>query len=126
MVLLSVQGMEVAGVAKVAFTSPDRVREVINNFDEDGFDSLHPKGTRWSGRRRSRCRSARRSRRSFGSFGRSPLEVSTASLSEVAEFGVAAPTVVFSMDEFGPPNLLPREGTQWRRAKDGSTNCPRR
>ena len=42
-VLLSVQGMGVAGIAKVTFTSPDRVREVINNFDEDGFESLYPK-----------------------------------------------------------------------------------
>ena len=43
MVLLSVQGMDVAGIATVAFTSPDRVREVINNFNDDGFDSLYPK-----------------------------------------------------------------------------------
>src|SRR5438477_8784594 len=43
MVLLSVQGMDVSGIAKVTFTSPDRVREVINNFNEDGFDSLYPK-----------------------------------------------------------------------------------
>ncbi len=43
MVLLSVQGMDVAGIAKVTFTSPDRVREVINNFNDDGFDSLYPK-----------------------------------------------------------------------------------
>ena len=43
MVLLSVQGMDVAGIAKVTFTSPDRVREVINNFNADGFDSLYPK-----------------------------------------------------------------------------------
>lgn len=43
MVLLSVQGMDVAGIAKVSFTSPDRVRDVINNFNADGFDSLYPK-----------------------------------------------------------------------------------
>ena len=43
MVLLSVQGMDVAGIAKVTFTSPDRVREVINNFNADGFDSLYPR-----------------------------------------------------------------------------------
>ena len=43
MVLLSVQGMDVAGIAKVTFTSPDRVREVIKNFNEDGFESLYPK-----------------------------------------------------------------------------------
>lgn len=43
MVLLSVQGMDVPGIAKVTFTSPDRVREVINNFNADGFDSLYPR-----------------------------------------------------------------------------------
>ena len=43
MVLLSVQGMDVSGIAKVTFTSADRVREVINNFNADGFDSLYPK-----------------------------------------------------------------------------------
>ena len=32
-----------AQIAKVAFTSPDRVREVIHNFNDDGFDSLAPK-----------------------------------------------------------------------------------
>src|SRR5687768_7494855 len=43
MVLLSVPGMDVVGIAKVTFTSPDRVREVINNFNADGFGSLYPK-----------------------------------------------------------------------------------
>jgi transposase len=43
MVLLSAQGMDVGQIAKVAFTSPDRVREVLHNFNDDGFDSLVPK-----------------------------------------------------------------------------------
>ncbi len=43
MVLLSAQGMDVEQIAKVAFTSADRVRDVINNFNVDGFDSLYPK-----------------------------------------------------------------------------------
>jgi transposase len=43
MVLLSAQGMDVAQIAGVAFTSPDRVREVLHNFNDDGFDSLAPK-----------------------------------------------------------------------------------
>lgn len=43
MVLLSAQGMEVAQIAEVTFTSPDRVRDVLHNFDADGFDSLRPK-----------------------------------------------------------------------------------
>src|SRR5947207_12316490 len=43
MVLLSAQGMDAAGIAKVAFTSEDRVRDVIHNFNADGFDSLYPR-----------------------------------------------------------------------------------
>ena len=43
MVLLSAQGMNVAAIAKVAFTSEDRVRDVIHNFNADGFSSLYPK-----------------------------------------------------------------------------------
>ena len=42
MILLSVQGMDVERIARVAFTSADRVRDVINNFNDDGFDSLYP------------------------------------------------------------------------------------
>ncbi len=43
MVLLSAQGMDVAQIAKVAFTSEDRVRAVLHNFNDDGFDSLYPR-----------------------------------------------------------------------------------
>jgi transposase len=43
MILLSAQGMPVARIAEVAFTSPDRVRDVIHNFNTDGFNSLYPK-----------------------------------------------------------------------------------
>jgi transposase len=43
MVLLSAQRMPVARIAQVAFTSEDRVRDVIHNFNTDGFDSLYPK-----------------------------------------------------------------------------------
>ena len=43
MVLLSAQGMDAAGIAEVTFTSPDRVRDVIHNFNADGFASLTPK-----------------------------------------------------------------------------------
>lgn len=42
MVLLSARGMDVAPIAEVAFTSPDRVRDVLHNFNTDGFESLHP------------------------------------------------------------------------------------
>jgi transposase len=43
MVLLSAQGMPVAKIAEVTFTSAGRVRDVIHNFNADGFDSLYPK-----------------------------------------------------------------------------------
>jgi winged helix-turn helix protein len=43
MVLLSAQGMPVAKIAEVSFTSDDRVRDVIHNFNTDGFDSLYSK-----------------------------------------------------------------------------------
>jgi Winged helix-turn helix len=50
MVLLSAQGMDVAAIAKIAFTSEDRVRDVIHNFNADGFSSLY-RGTKAGGRR---------------------------------------------------------------------------
>jgi transposase len=43
MVLLSAQGMEVAKIAEVTFSSADRVRDVLHNFNADGFNSLTPK-----------------------------------------------------------------------------------
>ncbi|PJJ04201.1 winged helix-turn helix protein [Streptomyces sp. 2333.5] len=43
MVLLSAQGMSVAKIAEVTFTSADRIRNVIHNFNTDGFDSLYQK-----------------------------------------------------------------------------------
>jgi hypothetical protein len=45
MVLLSAQGMDVAGIAKVAFTSEDRVRDVIHNFNaRDEYDKTRGRG----------------------------------------------------------------------------------
>ncbi|WP_220448561.1 helix-turn-helix domain-containing protein [Nonomuraea mesophila] len=35
--------MTVPRIAELAFTSEDRVRDVIDNFNADGFDSLYPK-----------------------------------------------------------------------------------
>jgi transposase len=43
MVLLSAQRMPVAKIAEVTFTSPDRVRDVLHNFNADGFNSLYPR-----------------------------------------------------------------------------------
>jgi transposase len=43
MVLWSAQGMSVAQIAGLAFTSEDRVRDVLHNFNADGFESLYPR-----------------------------------------------------------------------------------
>ena len=42
MVLLSAQGMDAALIVKVAFSSEDRLRDVVRNFNGDGFGSLCP------------------------------------------------------------------------------------
>ncbi len=42
-VLWSAQGMDVPQIAPIAFTSEDRVREVLHNFNRDGFASLEPR-----------------------------------------------------------------------------------
>src|SRR6266567_3642072 len=43
MVLWPAQGMNVAQIARLAFTSEDRVRDVLHNFTADGFESLYPR-----------------------------------------------------------------------------------
>jgi transposase len=35
--------MDVPAIAKVTFTSHDRVRDVLHNFNLDGFDALYPR-----------------------------------------------------------------------------------
>jgi transposase len=49
--------MDVPAIAKIAFTSEDRVREVIHNFNRDGFDSLAPQ---YAGGRRPKFSAAER------------------------------------------------------------------
>src|SRR6202034_3495754 len=183
-VLWSAQAMDVPAIAKIAFTSEDRVREVIHNFNTDGFDSLAPK---YAGGRPPKFTLPERRAIKKVALSRPHdhnLPFSTWSLSKLAEFLVAEgvvddisheglrvllreegvsfqviktwkqssdpdfeakknrvlhlydiaegkakpgkkdPTVVFSMDEFGPLNLLPRPGKQWapvvRRRSKGS------
>src|SRR4051812_47472823 len=42
-VLLAAQGMTPARISEVVFTDPDTVRDVIHNFNRDGFDALYPR-----------------------------------------------------------------------------------
>jgi transposase len=135
--------MDVRAIARIAFTSEDRVREVIHNFNADGFDSLAAK---YSGGRPPKFTLPERREIKKVALSRPVdhhLPFSTWSLSKLAEFLVAEgvvddisheglrvllryeiadgkrkpkkndPTVVICMDEFGPLNLLPRPGKQW-------------
>ena len=89
MVLLPAQGMDAAATAKVAFTSEDRVRDVIRNFSADGFASLYPK---YKGGRPPKFTLGQR--REIKKIAKSrpaghDLPFSTWSLSKLAEFLVA-------------------------------------
>ncbi len=42
-VLLAAQRMPAARIAEVVFSDPDTVREVIHNFNRDGFEALYPR-----------------------------------------------------------------------------------
>jgi transposase len=116
MVLLSAQGMDVAGIAKVAFTSEDRVRDVIRNFSADGFDSLYPryKGGRppkfTLGQRREIKKVAK------ARPGDYDLPFSTWSLSKLAEFLVAE-GVIDDISHEGLRRLLREEGVTFQRLK---------
>ena len=57
MVLFSAQGMDVAQISRVTFTSPDRVRDVLHTCNLDGFDALYP---RHAGGRPPTCTLAQR------------------------------------------------------------------
>jgi transposase len=116
MVLLSAQGMDASGIAKVAFTSEDRVRDVIRNFNADGFSSLYPK---YKGGRPPKFTLAQRrevkkiARSHPGDHG---LPFSTWSLSKLAEFLVAE-GVVDDISHEGLRVLLREEGVTFQRLK---------
>jgi len=89
MVLLSAQGMAVPQIAKVTFTSPDRVRDVLHNFNADGFDSLKP---RYAGGRPPKFSLDQRAEIKKAALSRPAdhgLPFSTWSLSKLADFLVA-------------------------------------
>ena len=88
-VLWSGQGMDVPAIAKIAFTSEDRVREVIHNFNDDGFDSLDAK---YAGGRPPKFTLPQRQQIKKLALSRPThhdLPFSTWSLSKLAEFAVA-------------------------------------
>ena len=116
MVLLSAQGMDAPAIAKVAFTSEDRVRDVIRNFNADGFSSLYPK---YKGGRPPKFTLPQR--REIKKIAKSKpaehgLPFSTWSLAKLAEFLVAE-GVVDDISHEGLRVLLREEGVTFQRLK---------
>ena len=112
-VLWSAQRMDVPAIAKIAFTSEDRVRAVIHNFNEDGFDSLAPK---YAGGRPPTFTLPQRREIKKIALSRPPdhgLPFSTWSLSKLAEFLVAE-GVVDDISHEGLRVLLREEGVSFQ------------
>ncbi len=105
--------MSVAQIAEIAFTSPDRVREVIHNFNTDGFDSLAP---RYAGGRPPKFTLPERQQIKKIGLSRPTdhgLPFSTWSLSKLAEFLVAE-GVVDDISHEGLRVLLREEGVSFQ------------
>ena len=122
-VLWSAQAMDVPAIARIAFTSEDRVREVIHNFNTDGFDSLAP---RYAGGRPAKFTLPERQAIKKIALSRPQdhnLAFSTWSLSKLAEFLVAE-GVVDDISHEGLRSLLREEGVSfqviktWKQSND--------
>src|SRR3954470_4831421 len=121
MVLLSAQGMPVAKIAEVTFTSDDRVRDVLHNFNADGFDSLYAK---YKGDRPKTFTLPER--REIKKIAKSKpaehgLPFSTWSLAKLADFLVAE-GVVDDISHEGLRVLLREEGVSFQRVKTWKTS----
>ena len=115
-VLWSAQRMDVPAIAKIAFTSEDRVRAVIHNFNEDGFDSLAP---RYAGGRPPTFTLPQRRAIKKMALSRPTdhdLPLSTWSLSKLADFLVAE-GVVDDISHEGLRLLLREEGVSFQAIK---------
>jgi len=108
-VLWSAQQMDVPQIAALGFTSEDRAREVIHNFNADGFDSLYP---RYAGGRPPKFDAEQRREIKQIALGRPTdydLPFSTWSLSKLGEHLVAK-GVVNDISHEGLRLLLREEG----------------
>ena len=112
-VLWSAQRMDVPQIAALGFTSEDRAREVIHNFNADGFDSLYP---RYAGGRPPKFTPDQRREIKQIALGRPTdygLPFSTWSLSKLAEHLVAK-EVVDDISHEGLRLLLREEGVSFQ------------
>jgi transposase len=121
MVLLSAQHMPVAKIAEVTFTSTDRVRDVLHNFNADGFDSLYP---RYSGGRPPKFDLRQRAQIKRIALSRPAdhdLPFSVWSLSKLADFLVAE-GVVDDISHEGLRALLHDEDVSFQAVKTFKTS----
>ncbi|HZJ29503.1 MAG TPA: helix-turn-helix domain-containing protein [Solirubrobacterales bacterium] len=117
MVLLSAQAMEVAQIARVTFTSEDRVRDVIHNFNADGFEALYP---RYRGGRPPKFTLPERRQIKKVALARPAdhgLPFSTWSLAKLADFLVAE-GVIEDISHEGLRRLLDEEGVSFPTRQD--------
>ncbi|WSI82246.1 hypothetical protein OG557_37265 [Streptomyces anulatus] len=121
MVLLSAQGMPVARIAGVSFTSDDCVRDVIHNFNTDGFGSLYPKYS--GGRSKTFTLPERREIKKIAKSKPTEhdLQFSTWSLTRLTDFLVAE-GVVYGISYEGLRILLREEGVSFQRLKTWKTS----
>ncbi|WP_229812072.1 helix-turn-helix domain-containing protein [Streptosporangium pseudovulgare] len=121
MVLLSAQGMPVRKIAEVTFTSADRVRDVLHNFNAEGFEALYPKYM--GGRPRTFTLPERREIKKIAKS--KPVEhglpFSTWRLAKLTDFLVAE-GVVDDISHEGLRVLLRKEGVSFQRIKTWKTS----
>ena len=130
--------MLVDNIATVTFTSPDRVRDVMHNFNVDGFEALYPKYR--GGRPKTFTLLERREIKKIAGLrillregGVTFQRVKTWKTSKDPDYEAkkarvehlyaiadgevipepGEPEVILCMDEFGPLNLQPHPGRQW-------------
>ena len=122
-VLLAAQRMPAPRIAEVVFSDPDTVRDVIHNFNRDGFDALYP---RYRGGRPRRFTLPERQRiKKIALSVPTDLEqpFATWSLAKLADYLVAE-EVVTDISHEGLRQLLREEGVSfqalrtWKRSND--------
>jgi transposase len=113
--------MLVDNIATVTFTSPDRVRDVMHNFNVDGFEALYPKYR--GGRPKTFTLLERREIKKIAKSkpAEHSLPFSTWSLVKLPDF-LADEGVVGDMSHEGLCILLREEGVTFQRVKTWKTS----
>ena len=122
-VLLAAQRMPAPRIAEVVFTDPDTVRDVIHNFNRDGFEALYPRYR--GGRPRTFTLPERQQIKRIALSVPSDLgqPFATWSLAKLADYLVAE-GVVTDISHEGLRQLLREEGVSfqalrtWKRSND--------